>query len=391
MPGMDTTWDTRWPDPLLDHLRTVGDPLADAAVAELMEANRAARPAAGETLDLVALLRERARAAPGACRQLVEQVDEVPVWASFADMRVGYRVGLSYPVAAGLSLLCGSLVESYAAALGAKVLVRTGNLARSTRRRVYETAEFLHVLARSDGPAPGSAAHRALLQLRLIHAHIRAAMQRRSDWDARWGRPVNQEDYGATLLSFSLVFVRSMQRLGVPVSAEQLDSIHHGWRYAGHVLGIDARMLTETRAAEAALYQRIVRRQHRPDADSQALTRTLFAEMAWQPPFMFPAAALHAVCRRLVGDALADELQVPKTPRWRAIPAGVAALSQAQHALAARLPGGGELARRLGTRLVESILDYGLAAERGPRLGQQAGFASSGTPSPAAGTHSGGR
>jgi ER-bound oxygenase mpaB/B'/Rubber oxygenase, catalytic domain len=349
---------SRWSDASLDQLRCVGDPLADAAVSELT-AKRGG--AATHGVDLVAAVGECARAGSRACRDLLLHVNTVPAWASFPRMALGYRVGLVSPVAAGLALLCGSLPESYAGALGAKVLVRTGNLARSARRRVFETAEFWQQIARSPGgPAPGTSGHRALVQLRLIHAHVRAAIQRRSDWDMGWGLPVNQEDYGATLLTFSLVFARSLQQLGVPMSEGELDSIHHGWRYAGHVMGVDARMLTESRAAEAVLHATIVRRQQHPDADSCALTHALFNEMAWKQPFPLPLQALQSVCRALVGPELADRLSVPRLARWAAIPAATRALHQAQHAVIGAVPGAGRVAMALGTGLVANVIDYGL-------------------------------
>jgi hypothetical protein len=348
----------RWSDSLLDHLRTVGDPLADAALSELA-AHR------GPAADLVAAVEQRAATAAGACRALVEQAYTVPSWVSFPRMHAGYRVGLSYPVAGGLALLCGSLAESYASAFGAKVLVRTGNLERSTRRRIYETADFLNILARSGGPRPGTPAHRVLLSMRLLHARIRAATQQRGDWDPRWGLPVNQEDNGSTLLMFSLVFARSLQRLGVALSAAELDSIHHGWRYAGYVLGIDDRLLTTTRAEEQELYEAITRRQHHPDDDSRALLAALLQGMAWQPPFFIPAAALQAICHRLIGEELATALQVPPARRWQLAPAAVRVLGQVQHAVCGVVPYAPQLAERLGSRVVEATLHQGLLRSRG--------------------------
>ena len=310
----------RWSDSQLDHLRTVGDPLADAVLGELAGtppgAAGAAR-AAGATCpgaDLVAAVARRAEAGAGACRELLAQANAVPSWVSFPRMLAGYRIGFTYPVAGGMALLCGSLAESYASALGAKVLIRTGNLERSTRRRIYETADFLHTLASSNGPRPGTSAHRTLLNLRLLHARIRKMAAQGHDWEPRWGLPVNQEDYGSTLLVFSLVYARGLQRLGVPLSEAELDSIHHGWRYAGYVMGVDPQLLTESRAEEAALYAAITRRHHHPDADSRVLLAALFSAMAWQPPFFVPAPALHAICRRLLGDTLADALAVPRAP-----------------------------------------------------------------------------
>ena len=350
----------RFSDTLLDHLRTVGDPLADAALSELGAAT--VRPPPGA--DLVTAVCRHAEASPGACRELIDQAYAVPSWVSFPRMLAGYRVGFSYPVAGGMALLCGSLAESYASALGAKVLIRTGNLERSTRIRIYETADFLHTLASSNGPRPGSAAHRVLLNLRLLHARIRKLTAQRSDWELRWGQPVNQEDYGSTLLVFSLVYARSLQRLGVRLSLEELDSLHHGWRYAGYVMGVDSRLLTESRAEEQLLYTAITRRHHHPDNDSRVLLAALFSAMAWQPPFFVPTAALHAICRQLLGEELADALAVPRDPLWQAAPAAMRALGRVQHALCSVVPGALWLAQQVGTKIVENTLTYGLSPSR---------------------------
>ncbi len=364
---MDKTDPSRWPDSLLDKLRLVGDPLADAALFELAQLagpkKKEARP--GPSSDLVAAVSQRAAAAPGACRELIGQAYAVPSWVSFPRMLAGYRVGRSRPVAGGLALLCGSLAESYSAAMAAKVLVRSGDLQRSTRRRIYETADFLHVLASSNGPQPGSHAHRVVLNLRLMHSRIRQGTLQRGDWDPRWGVPVNQEDNGSTLLMFSLVYARSLQRLGVALTPAELDSIHHGWRYAGYVLGVDERLLTESCADEAALYAAISRRQHRPDADSHALLTALFAEMAWQPPLFLPVGVLYAVSRVLLGEGLADAMKVPRAPLWQAAPSLLRALGQAQQALLGWVPGSGEVSQRVGTRIIESTLHYGLSRSRG--------------------------
>lgn len=344
----------RYPAALLDELRTIGDPLADAALAEL-------GPAPGPAGDLVAAVCRRAEAGPGACRELVAKAYTVPPWVSFPRMLAGYRVGLSHPVAGGLALLCGSLAESYSSSLGAKVLVRTGNLERSTRRRIYETADFLNVLARSGGPQPGTPAHRTLLELRLLHTRVRAMVGKRPDWDPRWGVPVNQEDNGSTLLMFSLVFARSMERLGVRLSPAERDSIHHSWRYAGYVLGIDARLLTESTDDERLLYDALRPRQHSPDGDSHALIKALFSAMAWQPPFFFPTPALHVISRELLGEPLADALRVPRVQRWKEAPAILRAVGRVQRAVDQTVPGSAWLRKQLGTRVIETVLQYGLS------------------------------
>ena len=352
----------RWSDSLLDSLRLLGDPLADAALASLASPGHAARAraAAPEPADAFAAIEQGAAAGDPACQALLSQVNDVPAWVSFPRMHAGCRMSLSHPVAGGLSLLAGALAESYASALGAKVLVRTGNLERSTRRRVYETAEFLNTLALAYGPQPGTAGHRALVNLRLLHARIRAGMRRLPDWDMRWGLPVNQEDYGGTLILFSHVYSRCMRRLGVPVTDAEVDSLHHGWRYSGYVLGVDPRLLSESPADEAALYAAIARRQFHPDDDSRALLRAMLSSMAWQPPFLVSEPALCAICRDLLGDGLADAMGVPRSAAWRAAPRLLRLCEEAQHRVGRLVPGYPQLSERLGKRAIRAVLRYGL-------------------------------
>src|SRR5689334_13147458 len=120
----------------LEALRQEGDPLADAAVAALFERGGL------RGSDLVTSVEIGARD-PGACRALWEQAHDVPAWVEFPRMVAGAQMGLRNAVQAALALLLGALVESYAAARGAKVLVRSGQLEADTLRRLFRTAEFV--------------------------------------------------------------------------------------------------------------------------------------------------------------------------------------------------------------------------------------------------------
>lgn len=60
----------------------------------------------------------------------------MPSWVRFPDMRAGTQLGLRTPVQSALSLILGSLLKTYGAAKGAKVLIRGGMLKNHVLQRL---------------------------------------------------------------------------------------------------------------------------------------------------------------------------------------------------------------------------------------------------------------
>src|SRR4051812_35251024 len=96
-------------------LRDRTDPLADDAVAALQGHGEAGQ----SVLDRV-----RAGAAAGnpAMQAFIRATDAVPPWADFRAMEPGRRVAIRNAPLTYLVLTTGSLIESFAASEGAKVL-----------------------------------------------------------------------------------------------------------------------------------------------------------------------------------------------------------------------------------------------------------------------------
>src|SRR5438105_1988501 len=229
----------RW----LEEFRARSDALADAAAAELAEA----RTPRGDWIEALA------RGGP-AGRALLDHASTVPSWVDFDAMRPGAQFGLRTPLQSTLALLFGSLMESYASARGAKVLVRAGRLSSQVIARLHDTTTFVLEIAASRGPRPGTRAHRHVLRTRLVHAFIRHGMLRRGDWSfPQWGHPVNQEDLAGTLLAFSHVYLRSMERIGAGATEEEAASLHHLYRWVGQVMGVAPDLLTADRSEERLL------------------------------------------------------------------------------------------------------------------------------------------
>jgi hypothetical protein len=338
----------------LDRMRGRVDDLADAAAADLL---RAGLPRGS---DLVEALEARGRAG-GPCADLLDQAASVPPWVDFELMERGARFGTRYPVQSGMALLLGSLVESYGFDLAAKVLVRSGRLESDTVRRLRDTSGFVLALAESRGARPGSAAHRHVVEVRMVHAFIRHGMARREDFRGEWGRPVNQEDYATTLLTFSHVWLRAMRALGASASEEEERAVHHLYRWVGHVMGVTEELLTATRDEERRLYAVITRRHLHPDDDSRLLAHALVKAMAGRAPLFLPRSVLYAISRELVGDRLADELGFPGTSSSPRIDRVVLAAARAS-GTATRTLGASPGLERVGLRLARVMGEWGLSA-----------------------------
>lgn len=355
-------------DAWLDQKRLVGDPLADAAAREIVASGM---PRGGDPrIAFEACVRNATASADAsrACRELLRATEQVPEWVSFPKMLRASELGLRHPVQSGLALLLGSLVESYASAHAAKVLIRSGELATNTIKRLRDTTAFVMHIASSRGVRPGSVAHRHVLKVRLIHAFVRAGMQNRRDYDPAWGLPINQEDYATTLLMFCHVYLRGLRALGVRVTDDDEASVHHLYRWVGHVMGVDTELLTESRDEERALYEIIGRRQARPSADGRALAQSLISEMASRPPLFLPAGALEAISRTIVGDALADGFGFGRSLVWSRTIAVLPWMSRAQDTLSI-VPGMGLASEIVGERLARVMAERGLTGRRSSQTG----------------------
>jgi hypothetical protein len=343
-------------DAFLDACRTERDPLGDAAARELL-ASGALRGAGG---DLVGAL-EKTRGP--AATALLESAWAVPSWVDFSRMRAGAQLGLRTPVQSALALIFGSLLESYGSAKGAKVLVRGGMLTRQVIQRLHDTTTFVLEVAASKGPRPGSFAHRHVLRTRLVHAFVRHGMDKRGDWNPAWGEPVNQEDYASTLLVFCHVYLRSMARLGFTPTVQEEDSLHHLYRWVGHLMGVKPELLTTTRADERALYGHITRRQLHPDDDSRTLSKSLVAALAGRRPVFLPEPALVALARRLLGDELVSQLGLAApSRRWAPVTTALPLLSVVQKNVERRGVTHQPL-ERLGERVSRLMYSHGFVVE----------------------------
>jgi hypothetical protein len=308
---------SRWTDALLDRMREVGDPVADGPVAAVLER--------GGVDAVNAIMQTLVRVDQLVPEQLPDEVQSylvetlpLPMWADMDKIKRGQQLFETWGVLITLCLFCASLPGSYAAAKGVKVLYLTARLDTDARRRVMETGQFLMDVVAVGGLDEHGKGRRAIQRVRLMHAAVRHLIKARNEqtpgmWHPDWGTPINQEDLAGTLLTFSYVVADPMRRLGVHLSAKDVDAYLHLWNVIGHLLGVHDDVLAHDLADATALVDAIRRRQFQASPEGQDMTLALLNLLDELTPLHRFDDTIPPLIRHLIGDETADLLLVPQS------------------------------------------------------------------------------
>ena len=308
---------SRWTDALLDRMRELGDPVADEPVAAVLD--RGGVDAVNAMMrTLVRVDQPVPEELPDEIRAYLAETLPLPDWADMGKIKRAQQLFETWGVLITLCLFCASLPGSYAAARGVKVLCLTARLDTDARRRVMETGQFLMDVLAVGGLDEHGKGRRAIQRVRLMHAAVRHLIKARNEqapgmWHPEWGTPINQEDLAGSLLTFSYVVADPMPRLGVRMSAEDVDAYLHLWNVIGHLLGVREELLVRDISDATALVDAIQRRQFQASLEGQELTGALLNLMDELTPLHRFDDTIPPLIRHLIGDEIADLLCVPKS------------------------------------------------------------------------------
>jgi ER-bound oxygenase mpaB/B'/Rubber oxygenase, catalytic domain len=316
----------RWTDALLDRMQNTGDEFADEAVRAVFKA--------GGVDAVNAIMRTLVRndqpvpeALPAEIRDYLTESLALPEWADMGKIKRGQQLYETWGVLITLCLFCASLPASYAAADGVKVLYLTAQLDTDARRRVMETGQFLiDVLTVGGLDDEHGKGRRTIQRVRLMHAAVRHLIMARNDqgappvcgdepplWHKDWGTPINQEDLAGTRLAFSYIVADSLPRLGVRLPATDVDAYLHLWDVIGHLMGVDDELRVRGKGDAKALVDAIRDRRFKASPEGKDMTKALLDLMDEMTPFHSFQETIPPLIRHLIGDDIADMIDVPKS------------------------------------------------------------------------------
>jgi hypothetical protein len=313
-----------------------GDPLADAVAEEI----HSGRPGVSAVLNAgVRHSLESLVDAPPAVAALLASTERRPASVDDELLDHGSAPFFSVPNPVHMvSLSAGALVRVYESPSIATVLATTGRLIDGAQRRLEETGKWLMAQMLPGSLRPGQPGYIATLQVRMLHAHMRRLARSRGYDEAAFGAPLNQVDLARTWMDFTVTSYRFEEMLGYAYTASELTTLYRYWQFAANVLGIDHRLVEGISNNEHAgrvddLLQAVTGPPIEESGTLAMATINAISSMLHDVinvPSGMATPGLRALVRRHHGDAMSDELRVPRAPVADAL------LTPAIHVLRAR-------------------------------------------------------
>jgi hypothetical protein len=300
-----------YPDDFLSQQRLEGDPLADSLINEVFaDADNKA-----SFYNLLNSLTDNSRLsviASGMTDDLFAACMKLPDWADARQMENGTAFFARYAELIMNLLALLSLPYCYAGANGAMVLFLSDKIRGNIEQRLYDTAGFVWDVMAPNAFQPDGKGFVSILKVRLMHAAARYYTTKSDNWNGSFGTPVNQEDMAGTNLSFSLIVIRGLRKLGISVNEEEQSSFLHLWSVIGFMLGVNEPLLPQSGKQAFDLEEAIRNRQFRTSEQGIALTSSLtqFLKTAVADAPVSNQETLQLM-RYLLGDEIADMIDLP--------------------------------------------------------------------------------
>ena len=299
----------------------LGDPIADAAIAELNSLGR------NESARLI----QRGIAAedpttlhdvPPAIRRFFESCAEVPDWVDRSSFMPGCRLFHRHTRLVLAGMVGGTLVEGFTTNI-AKSFFLTGRLRDNGQRRLRQNNRHMLEIFMPGGLDRMGDGWTHSIRVRLVHAKVRKLLEQSDEWDTEvLGTPVSAAHLGFAIAAFSARLLRHIRRLGASYSREERESFMAVWRYSGYLMGIPESILYDTEENALRLFElgRVI--EPAPSMESIVLASSLinsaplFAGLTEAPERRKLASYIAEISRALIGDETADQLLYPeKTTR----------------------------------------------------------------------------
>lgn len=344
----------------------LGDPLADAFVEDCVRIGRGKGMAMltrwldGEPIDDI-------DGAPESLRAFVAQLSAVPDYVDFDQIDRGAAAFSRHAREAGISLSTTSLVSGYNNPAASKPLIVTGRFSEMAPVRAIETSMWVFTVARPGGLQRTSEGFKRTVRVRMIHAFVRHHILNNVEWNVDdVGVPINQSDLAYTVVEFMWLPVRSMQRLGIYYTPEDLAAIYAMWRYMGYLMGIDERMLVRNGAEAQRLEDLHKALSPLPNDDCRLLTHVLLTDVLAVDLKQasgvigiigrrYGRQFVQGLTRAFVGKQVADNLQIEDTA-WRYVPKVTYPGLNLASRLRYRIPGANERQMEKNLREVDELL-----------------------------------
>ena len=302
-----------------------GDPLADAVVEAIRENGEVRGQINDGAKNGLASLSDPHPAVVA----LLTQCEAVPDFHPFLTpeefqtvLRNGNRSWYIFPpVVTDIGLASGSLTQLYTSLPLSTVLNGTGRLIEGAGRRLIETSHWLNIAQYPGNLLPGNVGYVETIQVRMIHAYVRAAHLKRGYDTAALGTPISQSEMAFSWYSFTLTCMVAAEEMGYSLTPAETAEFYTYWWYIGHLLGIDPRyfvgVTNHKQAMDGVLMEEMVKGEIASDGGALAKSMNVAIAMGAAEDFVAaqidadPVEVIESLSHRFHGYQTANALGVP--------------------------------------------------------------------------------
>ncbi|KAL4802368.1 hypothetical protein BDV18DRAFT_164190 [Aspergillus unguis] len=309
------------PDSQLTPLTRSCDTLADKASAHFDALP--APPNDPSKRDRYALLRDNHSSHPE-LEALWNEINTVPEWVDWEQIARGQDLFWRYLVPVTNALTFVSLLGGMGAIRVGETLSRTGGFsAKVVRRRLLETVQHTIQVTKSvEAMKPGGEGHLASVRVRLLHSAVRRKILALAEEDPsyydlqRYGLPINDLDSYATINTFSSTVIwLGLPRQGIYLTEQEQEDYIALWRLVAWYMGAPDEPF-ESAAKAKIVSESLLVNEFEPTETGRILARNIALGLENTAPIYASLGYMDALTRLLNGDALSDELHIPKTSAY---------------------------------------------------------------------------
>ena len=304
---------------------TLGDPAADAVVAELAENFSPAR-VHGIIASSIEHRHDLSHDTPESLKNLIAEASRVPEWFDPALAFKGTSGFLRNSDMVLAGLVGGAIIEGFSTLISKSFRIR-GRITENGVRRLKQNLLQLVEQFMPGGLEPGGDGWRLSLRIRLVHAQARMLIRGSHEWDEDvHGLPLSTAHMLLGAAAFSARLMQHVAALGGDFTDEEREGYVHVWRFTGMVMGIPESIMFTDYDSALRTFEIALMCEPPRDDDAIIMANSIVNSAPILLGFVQPrrrhdyATFLYQVSRELIGDKLADEFRYPPGNRLRQIP-----------------------------------------------------------------------
>lgn len=254
---------------------------------------------------------------PTELRDFLEHARQLPSWADPAMLETAVRfnekrglyLGVLYGFASGMmsTVIPKEALAVYYSKGGANM-----------KRRISKTAKLGYDIGSRNAYLDGGEMVVTSVKTRLVHAAVRHLLPQSSHWAnaAPEDIPISQNDMMVTWHSLPTTVMRTLRAWKVPIPEDESTAFLHSWQVSAHMLGIEDQYIPATWDDAESQATEVLDPILAPTPEGLELADMLLDLGRGLDFTLLSRPILGALTRFVLGDEIADWLNIPREPVW---------------------------------------------------------------------------